>query len=173
VSLAVSVAGMVLLAVLLVMAGEAALSRYNAGVLRARGATEPADDVFGEMQWAYPGAFVAMALEGALTGPAPPVVLGAGLALLGAAKALKAWAITSLGVRWTFRVLVPPGAPLVRSGPYRWMRHPNYLAVLGEIAGVAVTVWAPLTGIVALAGFGWLIRRRIAVEERALGVSPR
>jgi len=72
-------------------------------------------------------------------------------------------------LRWTFRVLVLPGSPLVASGPYRWLRHPNYLAVIGELAGVAATVWAPITGVVAGLGFGWLIRRRIRVEEQALG----
>ena len=49
------------------------------------------------------------------------------------------------------------------------MRHPNYLAVCGEIAGVALIVGAPFTGVASLAGFGWLMLRRIAVEDRALG----
>jgi isoprenylcysteine carboxyl methyltransferase (ICMT) family protein YpbQ len=49
------------------------------------------------------------------------------------------------------------------------MRHPNYLAVLGEILGVALTVWAPVSGLLGLAGFGALMRRRIAIEDRALG----
>jgi methyltransferase len=66
-------------------------------------------------------------------------------------------------------VLVLPDAPLVTSGPYRVLRHPNYLAVAGEIAGVAMIVFAPVTGAVALASFGWLMLKRIRVEERALG----
>jgi len=49
------------------------------------------------------------------------------------------------------------------------MRHPNYLAVLGEILGVALIVWARATGALALAGFGALMWRRIAIEDRALG----
>jgi uncharacterized protein (TIGR03382 family) len=49
------------------------------------------------------------------------------------------------------------------------MRHPNYLAVCGEIVGVALTVGAPFTGVAALLGVGWLLRRRIAAEDRALG----
>jgi methyltransferase len=151
------------------MAGEAALSAYNATLLRSRGAVEPADDVYQTMQWAYPAVFLVMGAEGALSGPAPAAVLGAGLVVFGATKALKAWAISSLGGRWTFRVLVPPGEPLVTSGPYRLLRHPNYVAVCGEIAGVALTVWAPISGVAALAGFGWLLRRRVAVEDRALG----
>jgi methyltransferase len=79
------------------------------------------------------------------------------------------WAISTLGVRWTFRVLVIPDAPLVTSGPYRLLRHPNYAAVIGEIIGIAVILRAPVTGLLALAGFGTLLIRRIAVEDRALG----
>jgi methyltransferase len=84
-------------------------------------------------------------------------------------KALKISAISALGVRWTFRVLVLPGAPLVKTGPYRVVRHPNYIAILGELAGVALIVWAPITGVIAFVAFGALIRRRIRVEERELG----
>lgn len=158
-----------LAAVLAVMGGELLLSSYNAAALRARGAVEPVDDVLPLMQIAYPGGFIAMAIEGALTGPAPFRVIAMGLAVFGLAKALKAWAIATLGPRWSYKVLVPPNAPLVVSGPYRLLHHPNYLAIYGEILGVALIVRAPISGVVFLVGFAWLIRRRIAVEDRALG----
>lgn len=145
------------------------LSRFNERQLRLRGAVEPPDDVYRTMQWAYPASFVLMGIEGAMRGPAAAEVLGAGLLVFGAAKALKVWAISSLGVRWSYRVLVLPDAPLVTAGPYRWMRHPNYLSVIGELAGVALTVWAPITGAIALVGFGVLMRARIRIEDRALG----
>jgi methyltransferase len=163
------VALLTLVATLLVMGGEAILSRYNEHLLRRRGAVEPAGDVYRIMQGAYPACFVAMALEGAVTGPASPPVLIAGLTLFGLAKALKLWAISSLGSRWSFRVLVLPNAPLIADGPYRWLRHPNYVAVIGELMGFAGTVWAPVTGLLACAGFGALILRRIRIEDRALG----
>lgn len=166
---ALLISALTLLAVLLIMAGEAVLSKYNETVLRARGAVEPPDDVYRAMQWAYPLAFVAMAIEGALRGPAPADVLVSGLATFGFAKALKVWVISSLGWRWSFRVLVLPGTSLVASGPYRVMRHPNYLAVMGELLGMALIVFAPVSGVLALAGFGWLLLRRIRVEDRALG----
>jgi methyltransferase len=155
--------------VLLLMAGEAVLSRVNETALRRQGAVEPQGDVYRAMQWAYPASFLAMALEGAWRGPAPAPMLLGGLAIFGLAKALKLWAIATLGERWSFRVLVVPGRALVASGPYRWMRHPNYVAVAGEIVGVALTVWAPVTGALSLLGFGTLLRRRIAIEDRALG----
>ncbi len=167
--IAASLALVTLVAVLLIMAGEAVLSAHNERVLRSRGAIEPPGDVIAVMTWAYPLCFVTMALEGTLIGPASPTALAAGLATFGLAKALKVWAISTLGMRWTFRVLVLPGAPLVGRGPYAWLRHPNYLAVLGELAGMALIVWAPGSGLLALLGFGALLRRRIAVEDRALG----
>lgn len=166
---ALTISVLTLLAVLLVMAGEAALSAHNERVLRARGAIEPDGDVFATMRWAYPVCFAAMAVEGALAGPASRDTLMIGLAVFGLAKALKVWAIGALGVRWTFRVLVLPNAPLVTRGPYAVLEHPNYLAVLGELVGVALVVGAPLTGVLSLLGFGALLWRRMAVEDRALG----
>jgi methyltransferase len=167
--LSASISLLTLFAVLAIMGGEAALSSFNERQLRKRGAIEPPGDVIGTMRWAYPVSFLAMAVEGALAGPAPPAVLLAGLLLFGVAKGLKMWAIGSLGPQWSFRVLVVPGAPLVATGPYRFLRHPNYLAVVGEIVSVGLTVWAPLTGLMAVVGFGWLLRERIRVEDRALG----
>jgi len=166
---AMSVALVTLMGVLLIMAGEAVLSRVNEATLRRLGAVEPPDDVYRVMQWAYPCSFLAMAAEGAWGGPAPQTVLLAGLGVFGAAKALKLWAITSLGVRWSFRVLVLKDRPLVAGGPYRFIHHPNYVAVVGELAGFALSVWAPVTGLLAVAGFGALMWRRIAIEDRALG----
>lgn len=165
----IAIAGLTTLAVLLLMAGEAVLSSFNERQLRARGAIEPPNDVIGSMRWAYPGAFILMGIEGALGGPAPRGILVGGLALFGLAKALKVWAIWSLGSRWTYRVLVLPGAPLITSGPYRFIPHPNYLAVVGEIMSVALVVWAPVTGVLSTIGFGWLMAARIRIEDRALG----
>jgi len=166
---AIAIALVTLVAVLLIMAGEAVLSSFNERVLRAQGAIEPPDDVIGVMRWAYPASFVAMAIEGAATGPAPRDVLMFGLALFGFAKALKLWAVASLGSRWSYRVLILPGAPLVTSGPYRFLSHPNYLAVAGELISVAMIVGALVTGVLATIGFSWLMVRRIQVEDRALG----
>jgi methyltransferase len=166
---AAAIAAVTVIAALLIMAGEAVLSSFNERLLRAKGAIEPPDDVIGTMRWAYPLSFVAMGVEGALTGPAPRVVLLWGLALFGFSKALKMWAVSSLGSRWSYRVLVLPGAPLITTGPYRFVAHPNYLAVVGEIVSVAAIVWAPIAGTFATIGFGLLMIKRIAIEDKALG----
>jgi methyltransferase len=164
----------VLLATLVVvfasMLFERRVSIHHERLLRARGATEATGDVYAIMQVAYPACFLAMGVEGLLRGAASSAWLVAGLTIFGLAKALKFWAIASLGPHWTFRVLVISGASLVRSGPYRFMRHPNYVAVVGELAGVATIVDAPIAGLVAVAGFGALMLRRIVVEERLLGL---
>jgi methyltransferase len=150
------------------MAAEGWISRRNERTLHARGAVEPAGDVFAWMQITYPLAFIIPACEGWVRPPVSASVWGAGLSLLAAAKALKYWAIATLGHRWSFRVLVIPGAPLIAAGPYRLLKHPNYVAVAGEIAGAALLFGGPLSGVVFTILFGWLMLRRIRVEERAL-----
>ena len=166
---ALAIAALTVVAALLMMAGELVLSRFNEQQLRARGAVEPPGDVINAMRWAYPVSFVAMGVEGAMVGPAPGAILAAGLVLFGLAKALKVWAIASLGPRWSYRVLILPGVPLVTSGPYRFIAHPNYLAVVGELVSVALIVAAPITGVLATFAFGLLMRARIRVEDGALG----
>lgn len=167
---ALPVAIIVVAGVFLFMLVELQLSWFNERALKAQGAVEPADDVYALMRVAYPSAFLLMGLEGALHTSLSRDLVMAGLLLLGWAKALKFWAIASLGSQWSFRVLVMPGARLVTSGPYRFVRHPNYIAVIGELVAVAITLAASVTGAIALVVFVWLLSRRIACEERALGM---
>jgi len=90
-----------------------------------------------------------------------------GVALL--AMALRWWAVRSLGGRWTTRVIVLPGAPPVTAGPYRWLRHPNYLAVVLELLSVPLIGGAMVTAGLATLGNALLLAVRIPAEERALG----
>ena len=150
------------------MLAEAWISRRNERVLRQLGAVEPPDDVFRMMQVLYPAAFLVPAVEGWLRTPPQPWWWPAGLTIFVLAKGLKYWAIRTLGRRWSFKVLVPPGSQRTRRGPYRWMDHPNYLAVAGEILGAAFLLGGAWSGIVFTILFGSLMLRRIQVEERAL-----
>ena len=152
---------------------EALRASANERAQRARGGIEPAGDVYKFMRVAYPGAFLAMFAEGALRAAPPSTVVLAGAALFIAAKGLKWWAILSLGRFWTFRVIVVPGAQLVVGGPYRWLRHPNYVGVLGELTGVALMTGALVSGVVGIVTFSVLVFRRMSVEERALREAAR
>jgi methyltransferase len=162
------IAAAALLVVLLFMLGELRVSMRNERLLRTRGAVEPPDPVYSTMRWAYPVVFVAMAVEGMLFGPAARRVIVAGIAIFAFGKVIKLWAITTLGERWTYKVLVLPGVPLVTGGPYRFVRHPNYVGVIGELVGMALITGARVTGPLALVFFSWLLIRRIQAEERAL-----
>ena len=158
----------ILIVVFFSMAVEATLAASNERTQRARGGVEPPDDVYKMMRVAYPAAFLAMIAEGFVCGMPSTLPLTAGMMLFAAAKALKWWAIVTLGPSWTFRVIVVPKAPLVTSGPYRYLRHPNYVAVVGELVGVALMTRASVAGLLGTVGFSLLMRKRIAVEERAL-----
>jgi methyltransferase len=150
------------------MLGEAARARRNELSQLARGGREPHGDVYAIMRVAYPAVFLAMLAEGFVRGVPPPSVIAAGAVGFAASKALKWWAIRSLGMAWTFRVIVVPGAALVAGGPYRYLRHPNYVAVIGELVSVAMLTGAVLAGPVATIFFGALVARRVSVENRAL-----
>jgi methyltransferase len=163
-----AVASVALLAVLAAMLVELRISRRNERLLRESGAIEPPQDVYASMQWAYPGAFVVMAAEGAIFGSGPGLTTLLGALLMVVSKAVKYWAIASLGHRWTFRVLVVPGSSLVVHGPYAAVRHPNYIAVVGELVSMALLVDARLTGPLATLLFSLLLRQRIRVENEAL-----
>jgi methyltransferase len=156
------------LLILIPMLAETAIAARHDRALRAAGALEPDDDVLPLMRVAYPASFLAMLGEGAWRGVHPDALVAAGATVFAVAKALKYWAIATLGSRWTFRVLVPPGSTPTRKGPYRWLSHPNYVGVAGELLGVALAMHAAITGPVAVVGFSLLMLRRIGVEERAL-----
>jgi methyltransferase len=88
-----------------------------------------------------------------------------------AANGLRWWCITTLGGRWTARVIVLPGAPLVRSGPYRWFAHPNYVAVIIEGAALPLTGSAWITACTFTVLNAALLTVRIRCETRALAAA--
>jgi methyltransferase len=94
--------------------------------------------------------------------------LGVFLALQG----LRVWTLASLGRRWTTRIIVVPGERLVASGPYRFVRHPNYLVVVGEIACLPLALRAPLFALVFSVANAALLWIRIRAENAALAGTP-
>jgi methyltransferase len=90
------------------------------------------------------------------------------LGLLAGANVVRLWVMATLGDRWTTRVVYVPGDPLVTGGPFRWMRHPNYLAVVVEVAALPLIHTAWLTAALASIANGFVLRRRIAIEDGIL-----
>lgn len=150
---------------------EAVVAARHDRELRRSGAVEPTRDVYPLMQLAYPAGFLAMIFEAWYRDPsAAGAISTGGMVVFAAAKGLKYWAIMTLGRRWTFRVLVPPGSSRTVAGPYRFLRHPNYAAVIGELVGATLIAHAWLGGPISIILFAALLRKRIEVEERALGL---
>ena len=148
---------------------ELAVSRRHERALAARGAIERGRRHYPAMVLLHAGALAGCA-AGALLRPAPPPpwALGAAAAVLGA-EALRWWAVATLGERWTTRVLVLPDAPPITGGPYRFLRHPNYLAVVVELAALPLA-WGLLElALLASVANAVVLAIRIRVEERALG----
>ncbi len=117
-----------LLFVTLQRIAELALSQRNMKQLLARGGYEVAPGHYPFMV-ALHAAWLALLW---LLGPGPPIEL-VPLLIFVLLQIARAWVIATLGERWTTRIIVLPGEPLVTTGPYRWVNHPNYLIVAGEI----------------------------------------
>jgi len=143
--------------------GELVLSHYNTRALMAGGAVEVAPRHYPLMVAVHATWLIALWVFG----HDQPVNMPALIFYL-VLQGLRFWVIRTLGPRWTTRIIVLPGAPLVRRGPYRFVRHPNYLIVAAEIVVLPLAFGAVAIAIVfSLANLA-LVARRIAIEERAL-----
>ena len=142
---------------------ELALARRNTRALVARGAREVAPAHYGAIV-ALHAAWLASLW---LFGHSAPVSLG-WLAVFAALQGLRIWVLASLGARWTTRIIVMPGAPLVSAGPYRLFRHPNYAVVFGEVAVLPLALGLPAVAApFTLLNLG-ILSVRIRAENRAL-----
>ncbi len=145
------------------------LSRRNARWARAQGAVEYGADHLVWMKLLHTAFFVGCIAEVWLAHrPVLPALAGLCLAVAVLAQALRYWAIVTLGRRWNIAVLVVPGMRAVASGPFRFMRHPNYLAVVAEGLAVPLLHSAFITAGVFTLLNAVLLGVRIRVEERAL-----
>ncbi|MGB3481637.1 MAG: isoprenylcysteine carboxylmethyltransferase family protein [Mycobacterium sp.] len=100
-----------------------------------------------------------------------PVLGWSMIVIVLAANALRWWCIATLGTRWTARVIVIPGLPLVNTGPYRWFSHPNYVAVVVEGAALPLAGSAWITAAVFTTLNAALLAVRLRCETRALAAA--
>lgn len=150
--------------------GELVLSRRNARWAMAHGGREVGQSHYRLMTAFHAAFLISCVLEPLLLNRPSPGAWGF-VALLVAllAQALRYWAIGTLGRRWNTRVIVLPDAAPVGEGPYRFIKHPNYVAVGLELLAVPLIHGAWLTALVFSLGNLLLLRVRIQVEEEALG----
>jgi methyltransferase len=139
---------------------------------RARGGVEHGHGHYPVMVTIHTGLLVGMLAEVHLAHrPFLPALGWTALALAAAAQALRWWCVAALGPRWTTRVIVVPALPLVARGPYRWLRHPNYLAVIVEGATLPLVHTAWTTALAFTAANAAVLTVRVRVENAALGLA--
>jgi methyltransferase len=159
----VSLASTILALVTLQRLGELVIARHNTNALLARGAIE-----IGAGHYPLLVATHAAWLAALWTfGPAQPVNLIA-LAGFAALQFGRGWILATLGSRWTTRIIVLPGEPLVASGPYRYFAHPNYAVVVLEIALLPLALQLPWLALIFTVLNAAVLAIRIRVESRAL-----
>lgn len=148
---------------------ELVVARRNEAWSRERGGVESGAGHYPWMVALHTGLLVAAVAEAVLAGrPFVPALGWTAFGVVVAAQTLRWWCITTLGPRWNTRVIVIPGLTPVVRGPYRWLAHPNYLAVVVEGAALPLvhTAWITAAGFTVLnAG---LLAIRVRVENAAL-----
>jgi methyltransferase len=148
---------------------ELALSRRNAAWARARGGFEVGRGHFRVMAVLHTSLLLGCAAEVLLLDrPFRPMLAAPMLVLMVLAQGLRYWAIATLGPRWNVRVIVVPGTVAVDRGPYRLVRHPNYVAVVVEGLAVPLVFGAWITALVFTVLNTALLVVRIRCEEGAL-----
>ena len=147
---------------------ELRYSRANERRARAKGAVERGREHYPLMVALHSLWLFSTLVEGLLRGPDFPPYWSVALALFLLVQPLRYWAILSLGESWNVRVLVVPGAKLVRRGPYRFIRHPNYVVVAIEILTFPLIFGAWVTALVFTALNAAFLYVRVRAEERAL-----
>jgi len=152
---------------------ELGISKRNQQRLAAQGASHVPDFSFLWMVLWHGSALAAPAVEVLfLNRPFLPWLAAPMFALLIAANLLRWWVIRTLAMHWNVQVMNSTALGVVSSGPYRWIRHPNYVAVFVELVALTLIHTAWLSAIGAAVVTVFVVSRRLAVEERILLASP-
>jgi methyltransferase len=148
---------------------ELLLSRRNESWVKSKGGEEYGRRHFGAMKALHTTFLLSCAAEVVvLQRPFYPELGLSMFTLLLLAQGLRYWSVATLGRYWNVRIFVVPGAPLITDGPYRYLRHPNYLAVILEVVAIPLvhSAWITATTFTLLNGL--LLTTRIRCEEKAL-----
>ena len=157
-----------LAALALERAHELRLSSRHEAALRARGAIESGRELHPWLVAVHAALPLLVIAEVLWLGARPARGWPLALAALALVEALRLWSMATLGTLWTTRVLVPPGISRVRAGPYRWLRHPSYIAAAIELAAGPLMFGAWRTALaLSLVNLPLLVARA-RVEARAL-----
>ncbi len=160
---------LLILAVGLERLAELVVSKRHAAWAKARGGREFGRSHYPFMVVVHTGLLVGCVVEVlALDRPFVPWLGWTMFALVLACQALRWWCVATLGRQWNTLVIVVPGLPLVRRGPYRWLRHPNYVAVVLEGIALPLVHSAWITALAFTALNAIVLAIRIRVENAAL-----
>lgn len=147
---------------------ELSVAKRHERILRMKGAVEVDARGYRYIVLMHSAWFASMIVEFVFLkrsiDPYWPVIL----AIFAAAQVLRYWAISSLGAYWNTKILVAPNHPLIRKGPYRFIRHPNYVAVIAEIAVVPLIFSCYTTATFFSVLNAIVLRRRVRLEMKAL-----
>jgi methyltransferase len=154
-------------AVALERLAELVIARRNLVWAKSRGGVVSGFGHYPFMVVLHTGLLFACLVE-AVQRPFVPALGWSMLVLVVLAQALRWWCISTLGPRWNTRIVVIPGLPLVGSGPYRWLRHPNYVAVVVEGIALPLVHTAWITAVVFTVLNGGLLWVRISAENAAM-----
>ena len=161
-----NLASVILVLVTVQRLGELALSRHNTSRLLARGAIEVGAGHYPLIVSVHAAWLIALWIWGR-----DERVNLVALAVFIALQGLRVWIIATLGARWTTRIIVLPGEPLVASGPYRYLAHPNYAVVAAEIATLPLALHLPMLALIFTGLNAVVLAIRLRVETRALSGS--
>lgn len=159
-----SAASLILALVTLQRLGELVVARHNMRRLIRRGGVDIGASHYPRIVAVHAGWLAALWAFGR-----DQPVNGLGLAAFVVLQGLRLWILTTLGSRWTTRIIVLPGEPLIASGPYRYLSHPNYVVVVGEIALLPLALHLPVLALIFSVLNAAVLAVRVRVEARALG----
>jgi len=152
---------------------ELRISRRHQREMAGRGIEKRSDPQFRWMVALHTVVLWGAALEVvALRRPFLPQLAAPMAVLFLCATALRWWVIHTMGAHWNVEVVASAPLGVVTTGPFRWVRHPNYLAVFVELVALPLIHTAWITALVAAAGNFWVLRHRLSLEEPVLDANP-